>query len=530
MSKSAYIGVDTSIINYEWIDINASNIGTYFNITDGTYKFTRSGSTMTSNNKGIASSTATTSLNPKESIQGFSFDYSVSSESGYDLFYVTYGSSSSPSYIVDDVSGTVSNSYIRESSMSTTRYLTFNYKKDSSANSGNDQVIISNFKIRKLIGTSVKPIARKIKKMYIGVNNVARRVKKGYIGVNGIARLFYTLPPVERGSTIELTTYHTGSDTYFTAAGNSKYAIYNDRYKSGSYIHLIDTNGTVTTKTQTSYSGMGTCGCHFNSYGIYMGINGYSKYGFKINTSGTISTTYFSSGKAVEYMYSNGTGCGAGPLGTKYALFPGGAIEDSCSNYLDYMNTSGTWSYTTLSLRVDEAAVADNGTLAVIAGGQNSSGQRITTVNTFNTSGTRGTATALSTAVCYAAGARAGKLAIVAGGDNSSNNKVVSAYSYNTSGTRTILSNMRAGRAWHSGASGNGQYAIFMGNVNGSDDTASWYGDCYDSSGVKIDIGNLGYCVDIGSLAYVDNKVYCADFNDIHYDEFYLSTHIFNII
>ena len=69
-----------------------------------------------------------------------------------------------------------------------------------------------------------------------------------------------------------------------------------------------------------------------------------------------------------------------------------------------------------------------------------------------------------------------------------------------------------------------------MGNVNGSDDTASWYGDCYDSSGVKIDIGNLGYCVDIGSLAYVDNKVYCADFNDIHYDKFYLSTHIFNII
>ena len=34
-------------------------------------------------------------------------------------------------------------------------------------------------------------IARKVKKMYVGVDGVARKVKRGYIGVDGIARLFY---------------------------------------------------------------------------------------------------------------------------------------------------------------------------------------------------------------------------------------------------------------------------------------------------------------------------------------------------
>jgi hypothetical protein len=34
-------------------------------------------------------------------------------------------------------------------------------------------------------------IARKVKKLYIGVDGKARKIKKGYIGVNGVARLFY---------------------------------------------------------------------------------------------------------------------------------------------------------------------------------------------------------------------------------------------------------------------------------------------------------------------------------------------------
>ena len=35
-------------------------------------------------------------------------------------------------------------------------------------------------------------VARKVKKMYIGINDVARKVKKGYIGVGGVARPFFS--------------------------------------------------------------------------------------------------------------------------------------------------------------------------------------------------------------------------------------------------------------------------------------------------------------------------------------------------
>ena len=37
----------------------------------------------------------------------------------------------------------------------------------------------------------VADVARKVKKMYIGVDGVARKVKKAYIGVDGVARLWW---------------------------------------------------------------------------------------------------------------------------------------------------------------------------------------------------------------------------------------------------------------------------------------------------------------------------------------------------
>ena len=42
--------------------------------------------------------------------------------------------------------------------------------------------------------TSIGGIARKLIKMYVGVNNVAKEIKNGYVGVNGVARLLSNLP------------------------------------------------------------------------------------------------------------------------------------------------------------------------------------------------------------------------------------------------------------------------------------------------------------------------------------------------
>ena len=87
---------------------------------------------------------------------------------------------------------------------------------------------------------------------------------------------------------------------------------------------------------------------------------------------------------------------------------------------------------------------------------------------------------------------------------------------------------MSVGRSWHSAASGNGKFAIFMGHVNGSFDSSTWYGDFYNSSGTKVDFGKIGYSVDMCAHAYVGNKVYYADYNNINYDDFYVGALIVN--
>lgn len=52
-----------------------------------------------------------------------------------------------------------------------------------------------------------KGIARKIKKIYVGINGTARKVKKAYIGVSGVARLCWTQPTI-------VTISGTGDETY----------------------------------------------------------------------------------------------------------------------------------------------------------------------------------------------------------------------------------------------------------------------------------------------------------------------------
>ena len=529
--SGAYIGKSSRVTYYEWINITASNISQYFTITDGSYKFARSGSTMTSNNAGVHSSTAQTTLKPIDGIDGFSFDWSVSSESNYDKFYVTYGSSSNPANIIEPQSGTQSGSYIKEAWMSTSRYLIFYYTKDSSSNSGNDKAVISNFKIRLETGTGYKDVARKVTNIFIGVNNVARRVKKAYIGVNGIARLFYAIPRLERGDYIALTTGNSSSYG-LTAANNSTYAVFNDGVASSSLYYLINSSGTATNATQTTYAFMGMTGAGNSNYAYFMGGENsggtVQKGGVRVNTSGTRTTTSFGSGIARKYFYSFGTGCNSNTFDNIYAVFAGGNNGDTNIKYLDYVNTSNTWSYTTLSVTTYDAAVASNSTYCFIAGGASARADGYSgyssTVNTLNKSGTRSTTTALSTALISASGANAGNLAIIGGGRSSSQDAATVVNAYNTSGTRTILSSMPYGRAWTSCASG-GNYAIFIGDLSGEEDPLTWYADVYDSSGTLMftaDDDAIGYCLGISTAAnMVGNRVFYIDNHDfLKYDEY----------
>lgn len=380
--------------------------------------------------------------------------------------------------------------------------------------------------------------ARKIKKLYIGIDNVARKIKKAYIGVNGIARLFYIVSPLERGGSIEIPSGN--SNGYgFIAGENSTYGIFNDGVMGSAAVHLINSSCTVTTKTNTTNAWEGQTGAGNSAFAFFMGGENSSgtnqKTGVRINTSGTFSSVTFGSGAARQWFYSMGTGCNSGRLSNTFAIFAGGRLSSGLSNTLDYVNTSGTWKYTTLSVKTLDCAVADNGTYCFIAGGCASSSTGYSgfssTVNTLNNSGTRSTTTALSVALRSCSGARAGNLAIIGGGESSSMDPETTVNAYNTSGTRSILTNMPYGRSWTSCASA-GNYALFIGCLNGEQDSVTWYADIYNASGTRETFGeeDLGYCLGDGiATNAVGNRMFWIDNYDWNsQDDYYIRNIIIN--
>ena len=190
MAKT-YIGADIEvpIYNEGTVNITTSNVNDYFTIANGSYYFAGSGSTFTSNNKHVSSSTATTTFTAKTDMTNLSLTYGYSSESSFDKFTLKVGSTT----VADALSGyTTTNTY--SGSLKTGEKIVMTYSKDGSGDSYNDECYVSNisFKSKIQTGTEQKSnVACEVKNLYIGVNNVARKVVKAYIGVNGIAHLCY---------------------------------------------------------------------------------------------------------------------------------------------------------------------------------------------------------------------------------------------------------------------------------------------------------------------------------------------------
>lgn len=191
MAKT-YIGADTEVPIYSEgtvINITVSNVDDYFTVTNGSYYFSGSGSTFTSNNKGINSSTATTTFTAKTDMTNLSFTYCYSSEASFDKFTLKVGSKT----VADALSGsTTTKTY--SGSLKTGENIVMTYSKDVSTAGYNDECYVSNISFTSKIQTGTEQksnVACEVKNLYIGVNNVARKVKKAYIGVNGVAHLCY---------------------------------------------------------------------------------------------------------------------------------------------------------------------------------------------------------------------------------------------------------------------------------------------------------------------------------------------------
>ena len=124
------------------IAITASNIADYFTVTNGTYYFNGDGTTFTTNNGGVHSSTASTVLTAKQNIQAVMFNYSYSSEANYDKFTLKVAGST----IESAVSGsTTTKAY--SGSLTSGQTIEFTYTKDNSGNSNDDKCTFFNMAI-----------------------------------------------------------------------------------------------------------------------------------------------------------------------------------------------------------------------------------------------------------------------------------------------------------------------------------------------------------------------------------------------
>ena len=126
------------------VNITASNIPEYFTVTNGSsYYFKGSGNVFTTNNAGVSSSTASTTLTAKQNISEISFNYSYSSEPNFDKFTLKVAGST----IENAVSGaTTAKSY--NGSLTSGQTIEFKYVKDSSFDENDDKCTFSNMVIK----------------------------------------------------------------------------------------------------------------------------------------------------------------------------------------------------------------------------------------------------------------------------------------------------------------------------------------------------------------------------------------------
>lgn len=89
------------------------------------------------------------------------------------------------------------------------------------------------------IGSIVRGnVAKRVKKLYIGVGNKAKKVKKGYIGINGKAKLFFTPELGYKGTITDLSV----ARHRLGASHNGEYAIFAGGYKFGETINGVNYN------------------------------------------------------------------------------------------------------------------------------------------------------------------------------------------------------------------------------------------------------------------------------------------------
>lgn len=438
--KKGYLGIVTDVPIYEEtvqaIPMTAENFETYFTVTYGTSSDTHAFRNVISNgvfgfksdNYHDDSATATTTWKAKVDLT-VSFDYAVSSEQNFDKF----SASKDGTTIIAEISGEKSGSW--SGALSVGESITFKYAKDSSTNEGADAATISNINVttveKTIVKVETKPVARKIKKAYIGIGNVARPcwaggelvywgkttpLSKPSVNLAATANEEFALFGGGQGITENLTAVNVYNSSLtqtnvvdlsvarygLVAASNENYFLFGGGTANGTYgvntVDAFNTSFVSCTVPTLSYSAKDLAATSINKYMLFGGGQG-STYDEKATVNAfDASLTRTLPSDLSQKRYSL-----AATSNGKYAFFGGGATfasgTRSCYTNVD-VYTPALTRVDTLHLSSQRYGVAAThvGNYILFGGGLTSTNNMVDVVDVFDSSHTRMSPIALSVA------------------------------------------------------------------------------------------------------------------------------------
>ena len=329
MSKGAYVGVDTLITTPTITSsLSIGTLNNFFTISNGSEtnkKWTLSDSTtgkigLVPGNIGVPSSTASITLTAKQDLTNVVISGQYYTENNFDKITLTVGGT----IVLNGVSGTSSLANRYTGALTSGEAIVLTYAKDSSQdadNESNTKFSISCNDIVISAGTSeVKSVARRVKKIYVGVNGIARKVKRAYVGITNLARKFFGgydtiqkaanhTPFIQSGyndsthtTTLQGVAAENLSNQYALFAGSATeiYSSTNSRweYYGSKYVYAVDKNLVVNSASDLNKYAMFLIPAYLDNYTVLAG-------GIAIDYKGGIPTA--SADKNSKYAYAYGT-------------------------------------------------------------------------------------------------------------------------------------------------------------------------------------------------------------------------------
>lgn len=290
-------------------------------------------------------------------------------------------------------------------------------------------------------------VARKVKKMYVGIDNIAHKVIKGYIGVGGVARPFFAPGAEYYGQINSLSKARLPLGVSFL---NNQYAVFSN---------------------QASFSGSGSLQSGSKNVDIY-------------NTSLTHSVVENIVGRADA----------GGGVTSDYVIYAGGNNDIESTSTITYCNSSFTFSQksTGLSNEGYDFACTSFNNYVFLAGGlwktEDNSGalNKIITISNSLSVSSRYT---MPTQVFGMGAAASNNYALMGGGRSYTSGYQDAVYGYNTSMSRITVPDLSTARESLVGGCV-GDNILFCGGSTGSDSLSNVV-DAYSSSLTKITMSNL---------------------------------------